>query len=101
MRSRIMDQAIASAPVDANNRPVLATAQIRELMGSVPNTVFEHLLEAVAAGESAPLMMQLNELLNAGHSRAVAGAPDGSLPAQRADGQAGRRTDRAAADLRR
>ncbi len=64
----IMDQAIASAPCDAKNRPVLATVQIRELMGSVPNTVFEHLLEAVAAGESAPLMTQLNDLLNAGHS---------------------------------
>ncbi len=64
----IMDQAIASAPVDANNRPVLSTAQIRELMGSVPNTVFEHLLESVAAGESAPVMTQLNDLLNAGHS---------------------------------
>jgi DNA polymerase-3 subunit gamma/tau len=47
---------------------VLATAQIRELMGSVPNAVFERLLEAVAAGESATLMEQLNELLNAGHS---------------------------------
>jgi DNA polymerase-3 subunit gamma/tau len=64
----IMDQAIASAPCDAKNRPVLAAAQIRELMGSVPNTVFEHLLEAVAGGESAPLMTQLNDLLNAGHS---------------------------------
>ena len=64
----IMDQAIASAPSDANNRPMLATAQIRELMGSVPNAVFEHLLESVATGESAPLMKQLNELLNAGHS---------------------------------
>ncbi len=64
----IMDQAIASAPCDGKNRPVLSTAQIRELMGSVPNTVFEHLLEAVAAGESAPLMTQLNDLLNAGHS---------------------------------
>ena len=37
-------------------------------MGSVPNTVFEHLLESVASGESAPLMTQLNELLSAGHS---------------------------------
>ncbi len=64
----IMDQAIASAPCDANNNPVLSTEQIRELMGSVPNTVFEHLLESVAAGESAPVMMQLNDLLNAGHS---------------------------------
>src|SRR5208283_5046945 len=64
----IMDQAIASAPCDEKNRPVLSTAQIRELMGSVPNTVFERLLEAVAAGQSAELMEQLNLLVNAGHS---------------------------------
>jgi DNA polymerase-3 subunit gamma/tau len=64
----IMDQAIASAPCDAENHPVLETQQIRDLMGSVPNTVFEKLLEAVAAGESAAVMSQLNELLSAGHS---------------------------------
>jgi DNA polymerase-3 subunit gamma/tau len=64
----IMDQAIASAPCDTQNRPVLSTAQIRELMGAVPNAVFERLLEAVAAGQSAELMEQLNLLLNAGHS---------------------------------
>jgi DNA polymerase-3 subunit gamma/tau len=63
----IMDQAIASAPVE-NGRPVLSGAQIRELMGSVPNAVFERLLEAVAAGQSAELMEQLNLLVNAGHS---------------------------------
>jgi DNA polymerase-3 subunit gamma/tau len=63
----IMDQAIASAPVDSG-RPVLSAAQIRELMGSVPNAVFERLLEAVAAGQSAELMEQLNLLLNAGHN---------------------------------
>ncbi len=63
----IMDQAIASAPLE-NGRPSLSAAQIRELMGSVPNTVFEKLLEAVAAGQSAPLMELLNTLLNAGHS---------------------------------
>jgi DNA polymerase-3 subunit gamma/tau len=63
----IMDQAIASAPVE-NGKPVLAAPQIRELMGSVPNAVFERLLEAVAAGQSAELMEQLNVLLNAGHS---------------------------------
>jgi len=63
----IMDQAIASAPLQAG-MPVLSTEQIRELMGSVPNTIFEKLLEAVAAGQSAPLMEQLNVLLNAGHS---------------------------------
>jgi DNA polymerase-3 subunit gamma/tau len=67
----IMDQAIASAPleiVQGEGRPTLSTEQIRELMGSVPSTVFEKLLEAVAAAESAPLMEQLNVLLNAGHS---------------------------------
>ena len=64
----IMDQAIASAPCDAQNRPALSTVQIRELMGAVPNAVFERLLEAVAAGQSAELMEQLNVLLNAGHS---------------------------------
>ena len=63
----IMDQAIASAPVE-NGRPVLSAAQIRELMGSVPNAVFERILEAVAAGQSAALMEQLNVLVNAGHN---------------------------------
>jgi DNA polymerase-3 subunit gamma/tau len=63
----IMDQAIASAPVE-DNRPVLSAVQIRELMGSVPNAVFERLLEAVAAGQSAELMEQVNLLVNAGHS---------------------------------
>jgi DNA polymerase-3 subunit gamma/tau len=63
----IMDQAIASASLE-EGRPQLSTEQIRELMGSVPSTVFEKLLEAVAAAETAPLMEQLNMLLNAGHS---------------------------------
>ena len=63
----IMDQAIASAPIE-NGRPVLSAAQIRELMGAVPNAVFERLLEAVAAGQSAELMEQLNLLVNAGHN---------------------------------
>ena len=63
----IMDQAIASAPFN-NGRPVLSALQIRELMGSVPNAIFERLMDAVAAGQSATLMEQLNVLLNAGHS---------------------------------
>jgi len=37
-------------------------------MGSLPGTVFERLLDAVAAGQSAGLMEQLNVLVNAGHS---------------------------------
>ena len=63
----IMDQAIASAPTE-NGRPALSAGQIRDLMGSVPNAVFERLMEAVAAGQSAELMEQLNLLVNAGHS---------------------------------
>jgi DNA polymerase-3 subunit gamma/tau len=63
----IMDQAIASAPM-IDGQPSLQAAQIRDLMGSVPNTVFEHLMEAVSAGQSAALLEQLNVLLNAGHS---------------------------------
>jgi DNA polymerase-3 subunit gamma/tau len=62
-----MDQAIASAPLE-NGRAALSAAQIRDLMGSVPNAVFERLLESVAAGQSAALMEQLNDLVNAGHS---------------------------------
>jgi DNA polymerase-3 subunit gamma/tau len=63
----IMDQAIASAPLKGN-RPALSAEQIRELMGAVPNTVFERLMEAVAAGQSAELMEEINGLVNAGHS---------------------------------
>jgi DNA polymerase-3 subunit gamma/tau len=64
----IMDQAIASAPCNEAGRAILAAAQIRELMGSVSNAIFERLMEAVAAGQSAELMEQANVLLNAGHS---------------------------------
>ncbi|HWE87382.1 MAG TPA: DNA polymerase III subunit gamma/tau [Terracidiphilus sp.] len=64
----IMDQAIASSPSNDAGRPVLAAAQIRELMGAVPNAIFERLMDAVAASQSAELMEQLNVLLNAGHS---------------------------------
>src|ERR1700728_4212476 len=64
----IMDQAIASAPVIQDGRPALSAEQIRELMGAVPNTVFERLMEAVAAGQSAALMEETNKLVNAGHS---------------------------------
>src|SRR5580658_1201543 len=63
----IMDQAIASAPLEAG-RATVSAAQVRELMGAVPNTVFEKLMEAVAQGQSAELMEQTNGLVNAGHS---------------------------------
>jgi DNA polymerase-3 subunit gamma/tau len=63
----IMDQAIASAPV-INGQAALDAAQIRELMGSVPNSVFERLLEAIGENQSAPVIAEINRLLNAGNS---------------------------------
>jgi DNA polymerase III subunit gamma/tau len=63
----IMDQAIASAPQE-NGRPHLNAEQIRELMGTVPNAVFERLLEAVNGNDSTAVIEEINRLLNAGHS---------------------------------
>jgi DNA polymerase III subunit gamma/tau len=63
----IMDQAIASAPL-LNGKPHLESEQIRELMGSVPNTVFERLMEQISAGQTAAVVEELNGLLNAGNS---------------------------------
>ena len=63
----IMDQAIASAPIE-DGRARLDSMQIRELMGSVPNTVFERILEAVDGNRSAEVMTVANELLDAGNS---------------------------------
>jgi DNA polymerase-3 subunit gamma/tau len=63
----IMDQAIASAP-NEDGRARLDASQIRELMGTVPNAVFERILEAVDANRSADVMTVANELLDAGNS---------------------------------
>jgi len=63
----IMDQAIASAPL-VGGKPRLEAEQIRELMGSVPNTVFERLMEQISAGQTAAVIEELNGLLNAGNS---------------------------------
>ncbi len=65
----VMDQAIASAPVE-DGHAVLSGAQIRDLMGTVSNAVFERLLEAVDAGRSAEVMTLANELMDAGNSPA-------------------------------
>jgi DNA polymerase-3 subunit gamma/tau len=70
----IMDQAIASAPVSAgegqDGRPRLDAGQIRELMGTVPNAVFEKILEAVDGNRSAEVITVANQLLDAGNSPA-------------------------------
>jgi DNA polymerase-3 subunit gamma/tau len=65
----IMDQAIASAPVE-DGRARLVAGQIRELMGTVPNAVFERILEAVDGNRSAEVITVANQLLNAGNSPA-------------------------------
>ena len=65
----IMDQAIASAPME-DGRARLDASQIRELMGTVPNTVFERIMEAVNANQSAEVITTANQLLDAGNSPA-------------------------------
>ncbi|WP_433972594.1 DNA polymerase III subunit gamma/tau [Tunturiibacter lichenicola] len=65
----IMDQAIASAPVE-DGRPRLVAGQIRELMGTVPNAVFERILQAVDGNRSAEVITVANQLLDAGNSPA-------------------------------
>jgi DNA polymerase III subunit gamma/tau len=65
----IMDQAIASAPVE-DSRARLDASQIRELMGTVPNAVFERILAAVDANQSAEVLTVANQLLDAGNSPA-------------------------------
>jgi DNA polymerase-3 subunit gamma/tau len=63
----IMDQAIASAPLE-NGKAVLQTEQIRDLMGAVPNAVFERLMEAVSTQQSETLMVELDRLISNGNS---------------------------------
>ena len=63
----IMDQAIASAP-QVEGRPRLDAEQIRELTGTVPNAVFERLMEAISESRTADVIEEINKLLNAGNS---------------------------------
>ena len=63
----IMDQAIASANLE-DGRPRLEAEAIRQLMGTVPNAVFERLMESISENNSAALIEEVNRLLNAGNS---------------------------------
>ena len=63
----IMDQAIASAPL-VDGKAKLDGEEIRELMGTVPDAVFERMLEFIGEGQSAAVMEELNRLLNTGNS---------------------------------
>src|SRR5215472_10186029 len=51
----IMDQAIASAPVESGV-PALSAEEVRSLMGTVSNVVFEQILAAVHANNSADVL---------------------------------------------
>jgi DNA polymerase-3 subunit gamma/tau len=68
----IMDQAIASAPLapagsEHAGHPALDIAQVRELMGSVSNVVYENILLAVHANNSADVLAIVARLLDAGN----------------------------------
>jgi DNA polymerase-3 subunit gamma/tau len=65
----IMDQAIASAPL-VEGKARLDAGQIRELMGTVANGVFERVMQAVDQNNSADVMTIANDLLDAGNSPA-------------------------------
>jgi DNA polymerase III subunit gamma/tau len=62
----IMDQAIASAPL-VDGHPHLEITQVRELMGSVSNVVYEQVLGAVHANNSADVLSIVGRLLDAGN----------------------------------
>ncbi|MDE1154184.1 MAG: DNA polymerase III subunit gamma/tau [Acidobacteriaceae bacterium] len=62
----IMDQAIASAPL-VDGKPHLALEQVRELMGSVSNVIYEQVLGAVDANNSADVLSIIARLLDAGN----------------------------------
>ena len=62
----IMDQAIASAPL-VDGRPVLEATQVRELMGTVSNVIYEQILEAINNNSSADVLAIVNRLLDAGN----------------------------------
>jgi DNA polymerase III subunit gamma/tau len=62
----IMDQAIASAPT-VDGRPALSADEVRDLMGTVSNVIYEQVLEAVSENNSADVLAIVNRLLDAGN----------------------------------
>ncbi len=63
----IMDQAIASAPL-VNGAHTLDASQIRALMGTVSNQIFENMMVAVKESNAASMLDQAAQLLDAGNS---------------------------------
>jgi DNA polymerase-3 subunit gamma/tau len=62
----IMDQAIASAPT-VDGKPALSADEVRSLMGTVSNVIYEQILEAVSENNSADVLAIINRLLDAGN----------------------------------
>lgn len=62
----IMDQAIASAPL-RDGKHVLDGAQVRGLMGTVSNQVFENMMDAVLRRDASSMLDQCAQLLDAGN----------------------------------
>lgn len=63
----IMDQAIASAPL-INGKHALEAGQIRSLMGTVSNQIFEDMMQAVHENNAASMLDKAANLLDAGNS---------------------------------
>lgn len=63
----VMDQAIASAAVE-DGHPVLVAEQVRALMGSLSNAVFEQMMQAVKEQNAASMLEQAASLLDAGNA---------------------------------
>ncbi|MGC1780962.1 MAG: DNA polymerase III subunit gamma/tau [Acidobacteriaceae bacterium] len=63
----IMDQAIASAPPQ-DGKSSLDASQIRSLMGTISNQVFENMMEAVKNHDAAAMLEQAAQWVDAGNS---------------------------------
>ena len=63
----IMDQAIASAPLQ-DGKSSLDASQIRSLMGTLSNQVFEDMMEAVKNHDAASMLQQAAQWMDAGNS---------------------------------
>ena len=96
----IMDQAIASAPL-VNGAHTLEASQIRSLMGTVSNQVFENMMEAVKEQNAASMLQQAAATARRRQQSAANRASDGALSAQLPDGAARRNKFRPATGFRR
>ena len=81
----IMDQAIASAPL-VNGAHTLEASQIRSLMGTVSNQVFENMMEAVKEQNAASMLRAGRTIARRRQQPAANRAANGALSTQLSDG---------------